>query len=505
MYKIKLLDSFTEISDKIKLVGDIQLYYELENIIFDIGKIKKLVSKHPEKVRYVIGNVDIIIENNDSIDVMSSSSSSGIYFVSEDGQYIFSKDERKLFGEKQYSIPDLKHQIMARKYNKSVYNEQIYRNSPLLKTRIQNGEISSSLNLKISTQRSSYETYYANLGTLINKITDKMDIDILFSGGIDSALMALHSSSKADLIHYKYKDHSALESRLAKKVSGIFKNKFLIKKPEKEYDIDLVDDYFKKIYPAVVGYKMKFNWKDYTKKKYLLTGQNADSFIYGDSFNKSNLRGRPGRWVINLISLHKRLSYYIFSNLYLSKKSFLGLLGTCSINDKDEHSTMRISDFFVRRANKSKKNNELIKFSSSVEVERATILEWIKILKIARILHNVNYGGWQISKYTGIERINPYSSAALIEQALSLPYTLGCMFIPKKPSYTYFRNLSGKSFFQSLDATDTFFGSLQKRNKEDHVVEDTALTKIAASKGITGWSIRSQLNAINFKTWISER
>ena len=253
----------------------------------------------------------------------------------------------------------------------------------------------------------------------------------------------------------------------------------------------------------MIDYKLKFNWVDDNKNSYLLTGQNADSFIYGDSFNKSNLRGQPGRVIINILTIFSRLKYLLFSHVHINSKTALKLFYHGSINDKNEHATFRIIDFINIFKLDAIPQNSFTEAILSLPDRKMTVLTWIKIFKVFRILHNVNYNGRAINTYNGSIRVNPYSNAYMIEQALSLKYSFFTVFIPKYQSFRLFRSVTQVSFFKLLNDCESWISSIKKRSKQDTIIANEKIKVMSEEFGSSD-NHKQELMEINFQNWLKK-
>ena len=500
---INIIDDHKNLNTSCILIGEPIFYFDGNKILDDEQQIIKLLLRDPSLVKYVLSDVDLIIKNTESIDIYSSSQSSGVFYRFNNGVLRISKDERNLL-EKTDNIPKVNftHQIMFRKFDESILCPNIKRNSPLLISKIYSeNEHLVILNIDFQTSHMDFTQYYDTLNRLCSVFTSSKPCATLFSGGIDSALMSIGVTEQSELVHYCYKDFSTLEQSLAKKVASALKRDLNLVKVEDEFSVEKFSEYSRHILPCCVDYKIKFNWSDYSEKPYLLTGQNADSFIYGDSFNKSNLRGFPGRMIINLITLKDRFKYFCFSYIKVNRENALKLYYYGNMDAESEHTTFNFTDFLAITKFQNVGEDTFSRAIRGIKPKKLTVLQWIKIFKIFRILHNVNYNGRAMSSYTGVIRINPYSNAYMIEQALNLKYGFFTIFIPKFPSFNVFKKMTGVSFFKLLSSCEPWYSSLKKRSRKDAEVAGQNINLIARANCAEGGS-KLDLMEINFKNWL---
>ena len=501
--KAVILNDHFKITDKFTVIGEITLFFDGIELVNDRDKIIDKIKKNPSDIRYILSDVDAILEYDDDLELYSSAQSAGLFYRINNNEVSIAKDERDLYCSTDNIIePDFKHQIMFRKFDESSICVNIKRNSPLLITRIKlSGEVETRLNLNIDNTKLKFQDYYENLWMLCSFLSSNYNCAVLFSGGIDSAMLAQGVTKDTELVHYAYKDYSIIERELSVRVAAALNRDVTMFFAEDKFDAKRFDAYSKKILPCVIEYKVKFNWADYSLKPYLLTGQNADSFIYGDSFNRSNLRGNPGRLIINIMSLHKRLKYFIFSFIFINKENALKLYYNGSMNEEFEHSTFNLQDLLKVYSKSEVPENRLTQVVRSIYPNRLTILQWIKIYKILRILHNVNYNGRAVREYNGITRINPYSSAFMIEDALKLKYSILTIFVPKYQSFSIFKKKTKVSFFRLLSSCETWYSSLQRRSNKDSILADEKISSLAIKNGAKVGNKRALMEK-NFKNWI---
>ena len=487
------------------LFGEPTIYFDGEKSLFKTDEILALIENDHSLVRYVSSDVDLVKISDEKIVVYSSSQSSGIFFRFFKQDIILSKDERDLINENdKINIPSFKHQIMFREFGRSFICPAIKRNSPLMVSEVPvDGDVKISLNLRLDRNMSDFTSYYEKLWQLCFLITKNHDCATLFSGGIDSVLMALGVTDETPLVHYAYKDFAPLEQALAQKMSKKLGRSLQICHAVDAFSSEKFKEYSRHILPCVIGYKMKFNWLDYDAKPYLLTGQNADSFIYGDSFNKSNLRGNPGRTLINIFTIPSRLKYLLFSHIKLGKRTALKLYFSGSMDAYNEHSTFKIRDLFYLLTRAEHAGDNVSEVVRSLPAAKLSILQWIKIFKILRILHNVNYNGRSVAQYTGVSRINPYSNAYMIEMALSLKYELLTVFIPKFQSFKVLKRKTGITFFKELSACETWTSSISRRDRNDESVALEKIEETARGYGVEEKFVE-KLKEINFWNWLKQ-
>ena len=240
---LKYHDAVENISEDILLIGSIGIYFDGENTITDRNIIIEKVKKDPQYIRYVVSDVDLIVHTDEKIEIYSSAQSSGIFYRILEKSISISKDDRCLVLPSDHiTAPDFKHQIMFRKFDVSFLSDNIKRNSPLIITTINTKKkISLRINLDITNNVTTFHDYYESLWKLCLAFSSENQCSILFSGGIDSALMAYGVRKETDLVHYAYKDFANIEQKLSIKVANILDRELRIMKSKDGFNSRFFD------------------------------------------------------------------------------------------------------------------------------------------------------------------------------------------------------------------------------------------------------------------------
>jgi len=461
-------------NDSIWIFGDISKYYDGHSLITNKEVVLKTIFDNPKNVRYLLGQA-FVVTNNDGVEIITSASSPLIYVdTKDDGCWVFSQDERS-FNNRPIPLKDtgFTHQILLRKGEDSIFYDSVISIPPLRILNIYKKKLSWRINLSLfdsSHNICEIDEVYSEVKKVISAYTLTADrkIGLLFSGGVDSLIMSLLTDKTDSYFYFNYNPHYDLEMKLAREFAKKNGRNLTIINRDSSFNAENFISYAKKIYPATIPYKMNFGWKDPSEVDLILSGQNADTFIYGDSFSNSSLRGLCGRTLSRLKSINKRLFYFIFSRTMITGESAKILFADVFNNTSNEHLSVRLSDlvrllirykFSKFDSIKSHSYHDFTNIDGISSTKKLSILQWIKIIKIIKILPNVVQNAHLVSSFTNVQRLFPYSQAAAIEKAFWFRPPFSIILNPKSPSYIFCKK-NGVNYFSHVDKINKCLDSL---------------------------------------------
>lgn len=421
-----------------------------------------------------IGKFYIKKEEHKSTLLYSSVSDYGIYYYQSQKEFIIKRDAwcfgRPLNFDNVVRCVDSHHLIGRSHYGQELY-KGVKRILPGTVCIITGDEIESYTYLIKRQKSEGRPMRKKRLTDLVEKVLGSYELTkddcLLFSGGIDSAVLAsLLRSLKVDIsiINYRYENFmsdDALIVREFKKsilgqikfyASNLMHISSVIDLMERDYGTILGPQYFKE---RRIGYKR------------LITGQNLDTLMHVDTFAPGSAYQGIIGLLMNSLSFNKRLriSQYAFDNRCY--KFIFGIIGR-KINGNElkiidylysrlsEHTILTNDSFDEIRASPPSPyiSNFLIK--SWDYYRKDEVLNYYQLMKTSRFFktcYNVNANYKPLKEGEFNERITPYTEGPVVHYLLGTKMPFIQLLLPKFLMYKIFSSKIGISYSRFTRST----------------------------------------------------
>jgi len=371
----------------------------IEDNLYKISDFKNLIKKFSFEtlISNSIGKFFVIKKKSSNIEIITSTSFSGLFFIKRGTNYFFTTSENEILKKK--------NKIMLSKDYLSFFisSHRQIAYSPFIGMDSEIKRIPSGLRLTINRSLHKFDFYtnkneyfYENNFKNYDKILDliflsykrniKKKITILFSGGMDSCVLiskAIYNKLNFQGLYInramKMNICELMVKYLSKKYS--FRNK-IITKNDKKFNFNFLkkNKKFKFHYNLIQSVDEISNPNHIQKNQVYLSGQNADTLYYIDTFAPNTYQIFVNRFLQIIKSLHLRLFYsrfflklitndFLFKILFVNKNDFYKKRILRLISSGDEHIS------YLKTSNNI--NNKLINFR-----EKTFLKPLLKILKI---------------------------------------------------------------------------------------------------------------------------
>lgn len=490
------------LSDDVLVGGEILGYISQDLTTFNRQEIVDHLLAAPEDIFYCIGNCFSAQIVNDEIVINVSPLSAGVFCREIDGVFTLAFDERLLSGSEDWQYEKgLKHQITVREPFACNWDKRIKRVPPGFCARIDrsNDTVRFVISRYIELlSGGKYRDVIEKLSHVVNRFCEGSDkqVSLLFSGGVDSAIIYSVMSTKLPAVHFEYNDKMSPEEQTCKAIAKELGIEMQYARREQTVGADTIEDVYRNIFPANAVYKWPYHWKDGTEKETLLiSGQNADSYCYYDCYNPGSLRGKPGRFIRNAVHIPNRLSILLMSTVSTSRAFAESLYCYLGQNSTQEHVPIKLSKLlclmvlchFLPARSVFDENVDFLR-------NRQNLLHWFKVFKFLKITSNVNYNAMVLEQRSGNKRFFPFSSGYVLVDALSYLPSWMTVFFPKWESYLVFPK---EVYFGVIDRIDGFWSSLRKRRK---VPQNEAATE-SLGRFHAAYDADKTPMEINFELW----
>ena len=376
----------------------------IEDNLYEISDFRKLIKKFSFEtlISNSIGKFFVIKKKSSNIEIITSTSFSGLFFTKKGTNYFFTTSESEILRKK--------NKIMLSKEYLSFFisSHRQIAYSPFIGMDSEIKRLPSGLRLTINRSlykfdfyTSKNEYFYKNNFKNYDKILDliflsykkniKKKITILFSGGMDSCVLiskAIYNKLNFEGLYInramKMNICELMVKYLSKKHS--FKNN-IIEKNNKKFNFNFLrkNKKFKFHYNLIQSIDELSNSNHIKKNKAYLSGQNADTLYYIDTFAPNTYQIFINRFFQIIKSLHLRLFYsrfflklitndFFFKILFVNKNNFYKKRILRLISSGDEHISYLTPSINI--------NNKLINFR-----EKTFLRPLLKILKIKNFYH----------------------------------------------------------------------------------------------------------------------
>jgi hypothetical protein len=469
----------------------------------DIGLIKKLV-------RNSIGAFYIVISNNGNMHVLCSYSSPGLLYIKKDNKIYFSNTERDIFNtfgaasnvnEGVLLNTVSSHQILLRPPFTTVFTDIL--RLPSATGLIINSGLDVELDIQLVNEipdfhhkspsmKESVERFGFLLENTLKLIVDYYDnenLELFFSGGIDSSVLMIALKKVGVQFTCRHVAYSGTESQntiIAKRIAKKLDTKILVSEKSTSANIkNIVNSSTSGFGTINVPQQLNIDSSSkafgYDNTLNIITGQNADTLYYVDTFAPNSATFFPLKVLKTIRSLPYRIMYSdVFLNQNNNNNKWFLKLWPFSVNKKNidfnlkqfitsitipmgEHVVplmdkidtndpmidqivkkhkyknifLPIHDFFVNS------NNHIEIFQHSSSTQKISL---IKIFRWYRTVNNVsiNYHNNQIS--SDLNRLIPYTDGPLANFFIKRNLSLSEMFFIKRILYKYFKSEVHKNY-----------------------------------------------------------
>ena len=250
----------------------------------------------------------------------------------------------------------------------------------------------------------------------------------LFSGGIDSLMLAIFDKEKRPLLHF---NNDPIQKIVATALAEVLERPLKIVEPSDfdESDLQLAFNLRKNGLGHYLPWNNGATFSEYTYNKKLISGQHADTLLMVDTF-APGINSHGLYWYLRMISsIKKRVPYTLtqFGNLNLRVKML-----NLSIDNLDEH--VELSGEKIER--KSPIQNETVRaLLQEKKLTNSEFVQYAKLLKKYRFCINANRIYNEVEDETGYVRDLIYYNPRIQKHLISyLPSTRDC-FHPKSLFY----------------------------------------------------------------------
>ena len=371
----------------------------IEDNLYEISDFRNLIKKFSFEtlISNSIGKFFVIKKKSSNIEILTSTSFSGLFFIKKGKNFFFTTSENEILKKK--------NKIMLSKDYLSFFisSHRQIAYSPFTGIDSEIKRLPSGLRLTINRSLDKFDFYtnknkyfYKNNFKNYDKILDliflnykrniKKKITILFSGGMDSCVLiskAIYNKLNFQGLYVnramKMNICELMVKYLSKKYS--FRNKIITKNDKKlNFDFLKKNKKFKFHYNLIQTIDEISNPNHTQKNQVYLSGQNADTLYYIDTFAPNTYQIFINRFLQIIKSLHLRLFYsrfflklitnnFLFKILLVNKNDFYMKRILRLISSGDEHIS------YLRTSNNI--NNKLINFR-----KKTFLKPLLKILKI---------------------------------------------------------------------------------------------------------------------------
>lgn len=224
---------------------------------------------------------------------------------------------------------------------------------------------------------------------------------ILFSGGIDSLLLALLDKSRRPLFHF---NNDPIQKMVATALADELDRPLEIVEPN-SFDLNNLQ-LAKQLRENGLGHYLPWNngatFSEKTYGKKLISGQHADTLLMVDTF-APGINSHGALWHARMLSsISKRAPYTL--KFWGSANNKAGLLNN-TVNSYDEH--VELSGTAPK--NLSPINNQTLQSVVSDQIfSQAEFIKYAKLIKIYRFCVNANRIYNEVERTTGYSRELPY-------------------------------------------------------------------------------------------------
>ncbi|MDC0043746.1 7-cyano-7-deazaguanine synthase [Candidatus Pelagibacter sp.] len=368
-------------------INNIEYFFigDFYNILFDnklykLTELKHLLNKYSIETILCnsIGKFFVIKKNKNNIEIFNSFSFAGLYFIKEKEKFYFATNEKEILKK----IKNIKISKNFIHFYLNAHRQISYLPLNGIDQRV--SRLPSGMSLLINNKNqykynlySRNNTYFYNKNFLVyNKIFSnifnsykkniKKKITILFSGGMDSTVLiakAIENKINFDSVYFNRAMKLNICEMMVKYLSKKFKFKSKIVEMQNEKLNENNFNKNKKLkshYNIIGSIKELVYQNNYDKNKIFMSGQNADTLYYVDTFAPNTYIISFNRLLGILKSIHLRFFYTNFFLKIITNNFFLKLL----MIDKNQFFKKKIEnlifsyDEHVSWINLPKKNNK---------------------------------------------------------------------------------------------------------------------------------------------------
>ncbi len=441
-----------------KIIIDGNEYYFIGNFfnflieynLYKISDFRKLIKKFSLEtlISNSIGKFFVIKKKASNMEILTSTSFSGLFFIKKGKDFFFSTSEREILKKKKkVSLSKNYLSFFVGSHRQIAYSpftgldNEIKRLPSGLRLKINH----SSYKLDFYTNQNNYlyKNNFENYDKILNLLFSsykknlKKKITILFSGGMDSCVLiskAIFNKLNFQGLYInramKMNICELMVKYLTKKYK--FKNK-IIKKNDKKLNISfLKNKKFKFHYNLVQSIDEISNPNHIQKNQFYLSGQNADTLYYIDTFAPNTYQIFLNRLLHIIRSIHLRTFYsrfflkfitnnFLFKILFINKNNFFRKKILNLISSGDEHVSFlgnsnnidyRLVNFrektFLRPLLKILKINNFYRLNSDELFNLLTKIKWL------RFVVNTHLSFYENGKYNNSEFFTIYTEGPLV-------------------------------------------------------------------------------------------
>lgn len=396
-----------------------------------------------------IGKFFVIKKRSKKIEIFTSSSFVGLFYFKKGSNIFFTTSEKDILKKKrELNISKEYLDFFVSSHRQIAY-------SPFIGLDKDIKRLPSGMRLTIKNQTSIKYDFYTNKNSYLyksnfnnyDKILDniflsykkniKKKVTILFSGGMDSVVLI------AKALHNKLNFKSLYFNRAMKMNICELMVKYLSKKYKFRNKIIYAKDKKIKFYHLKNNKKLKFHYnlinsineisnpKLYKKGETYISGQNADTLYYIDTFAPNTYQIFLNRLLVIIKSIHLRLFYsnfflkvitneFLLKILFINKKNFFKKRILNLISSGDEHvSYMKYSsnlnDQMLSFRNKTflKPLLKLLKIYDFNKMDYKKLHELLVKIKWLRFVVNTHLFFYENRKYINSEFLTVYTEGPL--------------------------------------------------------------------------------------------
>ena len=423
----------------------------IEDNLYKISDFKNLIKKFSFEtlISNSIGKFFVIRKKLSNIEILTSTSFSGLFFVKKGTNYFFTASENEILKKKnKVSLSKDYLSFFINSHRQIAYSPFIGIDSEI--KRLPSGmrlTINPSLRkLDFYTNKNEYfyKNNFQNYDKILNLIflsykkNVKKKITILFSGGMDSCVLiskAIYNKLNFQGLYInsamKMNICELMVKYLSKKYS--FKNK-IIKKNDKKLNFDFLkkNNKFKFHYNLIQSINEISNPNHIQKNQVYLSGQNADTLYYIDTFAPNTYQIFINRFLQIVKSLHLRLFYssfflklitndFLFKILFVNKNNFYKKRILRLISSGDEHvsylkTSNNINDKLINFREKTflKPLLKILKIKNFYQLDSNKLFDLLTKIKWLRFVVNTHISFYENGRYNNSEFLTIYSEGPLV-------------------------------------------------------------------------------------------
>lgn len=480
---------------------------DFRGMLIESGHVERSFARAMEMVNYCvedlmlqsIGKFYVKKQSEREVAYFSSVSDYGLYFMEAEGVVTMKRRSEDFNAPIDYdkAIHSAKvHHLVGRSHYGQELFTGVKRVLPGSTLQINNGDITFLTYLVKRHKNNAEFLGMSKLNTCVSSVLSSYRLNesdcLLFSGGIDSAVLAsiiVSNNEKCDLINFRYDNALSDDTKIVES----FKERYL--KSLKFMGLELMS------YEDIVAMMKKgfgtIQGPQYLKdrrigKRKLITGQNLDTLMHIDTYAPgSAYQGLVGL-LMNSLFFRKRflLSHYFFNSRLAKRITFLSVTNLngreFDIIDKmyslgDEHT--EITSDIVRDLCKNRPDPYISSFlknswSQYRESEHYDYSFLFKVSRFYKTCHNVNANYDLLMEDSGYnERLTPYTEGPVAHYLLSTRLPLLQLFLPKRVMYRIFQKNSGHSYksFVNVASKASLIPYLKQRmsnqNRQKEIVD----------------------------------